>query len=103
MNNTINELKNKIIELENNLRKEEHLMKKKKGILKEGEWYLLNIKDEDNIEDNVIFYSSPQGVVCMNAYLEWYSVYIYDLLEQAPYYQKWKGKKISKKEAINYL
>ena len=103
MNNTIKELKDKINELENNLRKEEHTMKKKKGILKQGEWYLLNIKDDNDVEDNIIFYSSPQGVVCMNGYCEWYSTYIYDLIKQAPYYEKWKCKKIPKEEAINYL
>lgn len=110
MNKSI-EIKKQIQELQEQLRQEEKKEKSKKGVLKEGEWYLLSIYDLDekekvkkDTESNVVFYMSCSGEpTCMNAYVEWYSKYICDLLQGQPYYEKWKGKKISKEEAIKYL
>lgn len=53
--------------------------------------------------DNIVFYRTLSQSVCLNAYFEWYSEYVHDLLSEEPYYQKWKGRKINKEEALKYL
>lgn len=109
MNNKLEELYKSKREIEENISKEEHKYKSKRGTLKEGEWFLLKIIELDENDNpsenisNIIFFRSCQGCICMNGYIDWYSDYIFDLTNSAPYYEKWTGNKISKEEAFKYL
>ena len=105
----IQELRKSITDLTHELQILETKSKKKKGVLKEGEWFLLEIFEYDEndkikeLSDTVIFYRTSAGTVCMNAYIEWYTEYVDDLLKECPYYEKWVGKKITKDQAICFL
>lgn len=110
MSNKIYEIKKQIEQLENALKSETNKKKTRKGTTKQGDWTILRVYSYDDndklVEEEgppIVFYHSPTGNVCMNAYLEWYSEFIVDLTDQAPYDEKWKATKVNKEEAIKYL
>lgn len=107
------EIKNEIIKLQEELKKAEHQEKKGKGVLNRGEFCLLTIQDYDEDFCKVVgeefnptvFFRSFEGipVAMTEAYIDWETPYFKDLTDQAPSWEKWKVKKISKEEAFKYL
>lgn len=107
------EIKNEIRKLQEQLKKVEHEEKKVKGVLKRGEFCLLTIQDYDEDSGRVVgedfnptvFFGSYEDipVAMVEAYIDWCSPYFKDLIDQAPSWEKWKVKKISKEEAFKYL
>lgn len=107
------EIKTEIKKLQDQLKKTEHEEKKGKGILKRGEFCILTTQDYDEDTGKVVgeqynptvFFGSWEDypVAMVEAYIEWVTPYFKDLLDQAPSWEKWKIKKISKEEAFKYL
>lgn len=95
------------------LKKSEHEEKKGKGVLKRGEVCILTIQDYDEETGKVvgkeynptIFFGSYEDypVPMVEAYIDWETPYFKDLTDQAPSWEKWKVKKISKEEAFKYI
>lgn len=111
--NSSDEIKTEIRKLQDQLKKIEHKEKAVKGVLKRGEFCMLTIQDYDEDRGKlvgepynpIIFFGSYEDfpVLMTEAYIEWGSFYFKDLTDQAPLWEKWKVKKISKEEAFKYL
>ena len=107
------EIKSEIRKLQDQLKKTEHQEKKRKGVLNRGEFCLLTIQDYDADSGKligeevspIIFFGSFEDmpVALTEAYIDWCTPYFKDLIDQAPYWEKWKVKKISKEEAFKYI
>lgn len=109
-----NEIKTEIRNLQDKLKKVEHEEKKGKGVLKRGQFCILTIQDYDEENDKVvgkefnhtIFFGSYEDIIpvaMVEAYVDWETPYFKDILDQAPSWEKWKVKRISKKEAFKYI
>ena len=105
LDSQIDDLHQQISSLQRQIENIEHKQKSAKGIGKDGQFYLLERKNEP--DDNLLFYFMDCRFIALNSYYDVYSIYVVDLVEQAKQYLRldglYKVKKISKQEALQYL
>lgn len=101
----IDELQKQIFALEQERIDLQINLKKSKGVLQQGDAYVVTYK-EGGVEQHAVYYCGV-GVVCLNAYFDCQSTFLFDILSEVEQYiydgSKAKGKKMSLIEAIKYL
>lgn len=106
LDSQIDDLHQQISSLQRQIENIEHKQKSARGIGKDGQFYLLECKNEP--DDNLLFYFMGGRFIALNSYYDdVYSIYVVDLVEQVNHYLRldglYKVKKIGKQEALQYL